>query len=256
MAGHGRIAMQELRAAFEALGYADVSTYIQTGNVLFTTGSRGEATVAATIEERLAEDFGDSPAVILRTVPELLRIGAASPFAKAGADPARHHVTFLAAAPSKKVLAALELPPSGKDELVVDGREVYVHTPNGYAGDEIHRQLPGTPSRRPQHDQELEHGDQALRAGQPALSRCRAAPSRRQDASRIRLVDSDAAGNRDPNGSPSEAGAPSPTAPHTGPRGRPTLNSAVKRRRADRAFYIRLAGAIRQNERALERLQR
>lgn len=37
---------------------------------------------------------------------------------------------------------------------------------------------------------------------------------------------------------------------------RPTLNSAVRRRRADRAFYIRLAGAIRQNERALERLKR
>jgi hypothetical protein len=37
---------------------------------------------------------------------------------------------------------------------------------------------------------------------------------------------------------------------------RPTLNAAVRRRRADRAFYIRLAGAIRQNEHALERLKR
>jgi hypothetical protein len=37
---------------------------------------------------------------------------------------------------------------------------------------------------------------------------------------------------------------------------RPTLNTAVRRRRADRAFYLRLAGAIRQHERALERLKR
>ncbi len=37
---------------------------------------------------------------------------------------------------------------------------------------------------------------------------------------------------------------------------RPTLNSAVRRRRADRAFFLRLAGAIRQNERALQRLKR
>ena len=36
----------------------------------------------------------------------------------------------------------------------------------------------------------------------------------------------------------------------------PTLNASVRRRRADRAFYIRLAGAMRQNERALERLER
>ena len=41
-----------------------------------------------------------------------------------------------------------------------------------------------------------------------------------------------------------------------GDTGRPTLNTAVRRRRADRAFYLRLVGAIRQHERALERLKR
>ena len=47
---------------------------------------------------------------------------------------------------------------------------------------------------------------------------------------------------------PRPAGAPLPA--------RPTLDESVRRRRADRAFSIRLAGAIRQNERALERLLR
>ena len=131
--GYGRIPMTELRASFDKLGYADVTTYIQTGNVLFSTPSKSESKIVNTIEERLDEDFGESPAVILRNVPELLRIGKASPYARAGANPARHHVTFLATAPSKAVLSALELPRSGQDELVVDGREVYVHTPNGYA---------------------------------------------------------------------------------------------------------------------------
>ena len=133
VAGHGRLGMQELRAAFDALGYTGVTTYIQTGNVVFSTGSRSEAAIGSAIEQRLAEDFGDSPAVILRTVPELLRIAAASPYAKAGANPSRHHVTFLAAAPSEAALAALALPASGRDELVLDGREVYVLTPEGYA---------------------------------------------------------------------------------------------------------------------------
>ena len=133
VAGHGRIAMHRLRASFEALGYTGVTTYIQTGNVLFSTGSKSQAGVMSAIEERLAEDFGDSPAVIVRTVPELLRIGTASPYAKAGADPSRHHVTFLATAPAPAALGALALPPSGRDELFVDGREVYVHTPDGYA---------------------------------------------------------------------------------------------------------------------------
>jgi uncharacterized protein (DUF1697 family) len=133
VAGHGRIAMDELRASFDALGYTDVTTYIQTGNVLFSTASRSESTLAGAIEQRLAEDLGDSPAVLLRSVADLRRVGASSPYAKAGADKARHHVTFLATVPSKAALQALQFPSSGRDELVVDGKEVYVHTPDGYA---------------------------------------------------------------------------------------------------------------------------
>ena len=125
--------MDELRASFDALGYTGVTTYIQTGNVLFTTGSKSEAKTASAIEQRLADDFGDAPAVLVRSVVELERIGSSSPYAKAGADPGRHHVTFLATAPSKAALDAFQLPKSGRDELVVDGKEVYVHTPDGYA---------------------------------------------------------------------------------------------------------------------------
>ena len=128
------MAMNDLRETFGSLGYDDVVTYIQSGNVLFSTSSKSEDAIVEAIEHRIAHDFGDSPAVLLRTVSDLRRVGSKSPFAKRGADPARHHVTFLDEAPSKATLKALELPPSGRDELVVDGREVYVHTPNGYAG--------------------------------------------------------------------------------------------------------------------------
>jgi uncharacterized protein (DUF1697 family) len=133
VAGHGRLAMNDLRASFEALGYDNVTTYIQTGNVLFTTSSKSEKAIAGAIEERLAHDFGDSPAVLVRSVADFRRVGSSSPYAKAGADPARHHVTFLATTPTKTALEGLTLPPSGRDELVVDGKEVYVHTPDGYA---------------------------------------------------------------------------------------------------------------------------
>jgi hypothetical protein len=54
----------------------------------------------------------------------------------------------------------------------------------------------------------------------------------------------------DENGKQDTAGSGTP------PARRPTLNTAVRRRRADRAFYIRLAGAIRQNAAALKRLER
>ena len=132
VAGHGRLAMDELRRSFERLGYGDVTTYIQSGNVVFTTTLKSERALARAIEAQLIADFGTPPAVILRSADDLARIATTSPYATAGADPARHHVTFLAAKPPAAALAALELPPSGRDELVVDGREVYLHTPDGY----------------------------------------------------------------------------------------------------------------------------
>jgi uncharacterized protein (DUF1697 family) len=115
VAGHGRLSMADLRQTFLTLGYTDVSTYIQTGNVLFRSPGRSASTLAAAIEAQLARDFGHAPAVILRTVPDLARVVATSPYPKKGADPSRHHVTFLAASPSKQRLAAFEAPPSGRD---------------------------------------------------------------------------------------------------------------------------------------------
>ena len=133
VAGHGRLAMADLVRSFESLGYDDITTYIQTGNVLFGSSSKSPSRLVSAIEAQLAQDFGTSPAVLVRTVDDLLRVGASSPYAQAGADPARHHVTFLAAAPSAARLAAFTAPASGRDELVIDGLEVYVHTPDGYA---------------------------------------------------------------------------------------------------------------------------
>ena len=134
VAGHGRLAMADLRQSFLSLGYTDVSTYIQTGNVLFRSPTKSTSTLVRQIEGQLEQDFGSSPAVILRTTAELRHVLATSPYAAKGADPARHHVTFLAEKPSKDRLSAFSPPPSGRDELVVIGKEVYVHTPDGYAG--------------------------------------------------------------------------------------------------------------------------
>jgi uncharacterized protein (DUF1697 family) len=137
VAGHGRLAMAEVKKSFVALDFADVSTYIQTGNIFFSSAGKSATKLAADIEHRLERDFGSSPAVILRTVPELRRAMKASPFPAKGADPARHHVTFLAEKPSAERLAAFEVPTSGRDELVINGREVYVHTPDGYGNSKL-----------------------------------------------------------------------------------------------------------------------
>jgi uncharacterized protein (DUF1697 family) len=133
VAGHGRMSMSDVQRTFETLGYTDVSSYIQTGNIIFRSPAKSQRNLTLAIEGQLASDFGSSPAVILRTGPDLVRIAAASPFPKKGADPARHHVTFLAEQPDRAHLEAFRPPPSGRDELLIDDEEVYVHTPDGYA---------------------------------------------------------------------------------------------------------------------------
>jgi uncharacterized protein (DUF1697 family) len=133
VAGHGRLAMADLKQSFVALGYTDVSTYIQTGNVIFHSPSKSLPKLVLAIEQQLEHDFGDTPAVILRTAPDLVRVLAASPFPKKGADPSRHHVTFLAEPPDKQHLTAFAAPASGQDEMAIIGQEVYVYTPDGYA---------------------------------------------------------------------------------------------------------------------------
>jgi uncharacterized protein (DUF1697 family) len=137
VAGHGRLAMAELKEVFVGLGYTDVSTYIQTGNVIFHTPGRSAKKIESAIEHELEHAFGAAPTVILRTLPELARCVAASPYPGQGADPSRHHVTFLAAAPTQARLAAFSPPASGRDELTIIGREVYVHTPDGYANTKL-----------------------------------------------------------------------------------------------------------------------
>lgn len=137
VAEHGRLAMAELRQSFVTLGYSDVSTYIQTGNVFFGSATKSTSTLVEEIEGQLERDFGSSPAVILRSTAELRRVLATSPYPAQGADPARHHVTFLAAKPGKDKLSAFSPPPSGRDELVVIGKEIYVHTPDGYGNSKL-----------------------------------------------------------------------------------------------------------------------
>jgi uncharacterized protein (DUF1697 family) len=125
--------MAELRQMFLALGYGEVTTYIQTGNVTFASSSRSAAKLEAEIEQQLEHTFRSTPKVLLRTVAELRHTVSTSPYPGRGADPARHHVTFLAEPPSKERLAAFTAPANGRDELTIIGREVYVHTPDGYA---------------------------------------------------------------------------------------------------------------------------
>ena len=125
------IPMPELKSSFAAMGLEDVSTYIQSGNVVFS-GPTGDAqSLAVAIEERIAETFGHSTTVLLRTPAELAEIAGSNPFLDRDADRSKLHVVFLSGSPDANAVAELDPARSPPDEFAVRRREIYLHLPNG-----------------------------------------------------------------------------------------------------------------------------
>jgi len=124
--GGRTVRMEELRGHFEALGYANVATFIASGNVIFDTRD-AERTLEATIEKQLAKVLGFETAVFVRSAAALVDIARtqAFPDVRSGGGGPTHYVAFLrdrpAAAAVRRVMALC----SATDELRVDGREVW-----------------------------------------------------------------------------------------------------------------------------------
>lgn len=126
--GRTKIPMAELRDTCSAAGCDDVVTYIQSGNVVLKSKLSAEKLRSA-LEDAIDAGFGFRPAVMIRTGKEMAAVLDRNPYPDV--DEKELHVGFLHAPPdaaTKKCLAAIDC---GAEELTVQGRDVYLHLPNG-----------------------------------------------------------------------------------------------------------------------------
>jgi uncharacterized protein (DUF1697 family) len=130
--GQKRIAMADLLQLCTSLGFDNVRTYLQSGNVLFESPYRDTGRLSAMISEHISAKFGFTAKVITRTSDELRRIILANPFAKEGLDADNYHVTFLSDIPSEEFPGSTMKGKDGPDRYVIIGREVYLFCPDGY----------------------------------------------------------------------------------------------------------------------------
>lgn len=128
--GGRTVPMTVLREVYESLDYTNVRTYIQSGNVVFTTKERSPSAVASGIEGALRRATKLDVRVLLRTGDEMHAIAEHDPFP--GKDSSKLHVTFLASRPSARLLKEIDRAKFAPDEFVLDGREIYGFYPNGY----------------------------------------------------------------------------------------------------------------------------
>src|SRR5262245_9315094 len=83
--GRKLLPMKDLARLFEGTGCRDVSTYIQSGNVIFRAGAPLLAKLPATLERAIADRFGLRVPVVIRSAAELQRLARDNPFLTAGA---------------------------------------------------------------------------------------------------------------------------------------------------------------------------
>lgn len=152
--GGKKLAMTELRAVVASLGHADVSTYIQSGNVLFTPHAAGEAgrgesaeaagaaRLAAQLEQAIAAEIGLQARVVVLSRDELANVVRDNPYL-GEPNPRLVHVVFLPEQPGPDLAAWVATAQrqaaakGSRDQAAVTGRAVYLHTPDGYGRSEL-----------------------------------------------------------------------------------------------------------------------
>lgn len=128
------VRMQQLKSLYESLGLTDVTTYIQSGNVLFKANRLALPALSKTIGATIEKSVGFPVAVIIRTPAEMGKVIKANPFIRRkGIDEIRLYVTFLNSRPSQALVESLKpLAATSKDEYEFVGNEIHLHCPNGY----------------------------------------------------------------------------------------------------------------------------
>jgi uncharacterized protein (DUF1697 family) len=140
--GRNKVAMSDLRRIATELGYTDVATYIQSGNLLFTSDGDDAAGHAEALEGRIAEQLGVRPAVVVMLAADLARAIADNPF-PAETNGRCLHAVFRATEPSAAERARIaEAVGRGRangstDDAVIVGRTLYLHTPDGFGRSEL-----------------------------------------------------------------------------------------------------------------------
>ena len=133
VSGQKLIKMEALKKAYEELQFKNVTTYIQSGNVIFQYSSVESFELEQKISDQIQKKFGFEVPVLVLLPQELKEILNNNPFAN---DPKKDisflHVTFLASVPKEPNMEAISQKMAPGEEFSLVGRVVYLYCPNGY----------------------------------------------------------------------------------------------------------------------------
>ena len=130
--GNRIVKMPDLKALHEALGLQNVVTYIQSGNVIFTSDTTDTTQLERDIEAAFSEKFGFHSHVVVRSLSDIQALIANTPFQNSLDKEAKWiAVLFLSTHPADNALAEIRKAYSGPEEIVISGKDVYLYYPEG-----------------------------------------------------------------------------------------------------------------------------
>ncbi len=133
VSGKNPLAMPDLKRMYEGLGFGNVQTYVQSGNVIFDAPQQDAAALAELFQTQIRQSFGLDVPVIMRTPQEFRHILENNPFLTTRQESIETlHVTFLAAQPSADRVQMINAIPQVGDEFALSGSEIYLFCPGGY----------------------------------------------------------------------------------------------------------------------------
>jgi uncharacterized protein (DUF1697 family) len=130
--GHRKVPMARLREVLEAAGFADVRTYVQSGNVVLSAPPRRSAAkVGRDIEAAIEEAFGFGVDVVMRTRDEIAALVEEDPLGEVADNPTYRVVVFLAEKLDRKRLADVDAVEFAPEAFLLREREIVMWAPNG-----------------------------------------------------------------------------------------------------------------------------
>jgi uncharacterized protein (DUF1697 family) len=138
VSGHKMIKMKALQELYETLGFCNVKTYIQSGNVIFASVPMETGKLEKLISEGIMQLFGFEVPVIVMERGALKNVSANNLFiSKRGEDITKLHVTFLSMEPEKNLVDKIRKEEYFPDEFYTKGRAVYLYCPQGYGNTKL-----------------------------------------------------------------------------------------------------------------------
>jgi uncharacterized protein (DUF1697 family) len=131
--GQKKIKMVDLKNMFETLGFKNVKTYIQSGNIVFDYDCTNTTKLGNYIEKKISETFGFFVKAIIRTDEEFRNLVNNNPFVKEpNVELDKLYVTFMLDIPEPSTVIFLDVKKEENEKFLIISREVYLYCPNGY----------------------------------------------------------------------------------------------------------------------------